>query len=217
MPDTKQYYIEDIEEGTHKAIADLDIQCSASLVFKCTPKNAMLSIDGQADFECNSNPVPVVPGRHTVYAKTASGFLTFEPVAVTGQVTEVNVTIEDYNPIPIPKYTLEGLTNTSRNYKIAGYTLLGAGILGAGISGGLTGYYYSDDRDAHKTDLIYSYTFLGISSAMAVTGAILLIIDALTYQPIIDDLKNREIDSDIIAISPMISSSFSGISLLGRF
>ncbi|MBQ9396235.1 MAG: hypothetical protein IJU23_12090 [Proteobacteria bacterium] len=212
-----------VAELTRKALAELDEQCSAKVVFKCEPEDTVLTIDNQREFKCSSEPVPVVPGTHGVHAKTSFGFTSITLDAVAGQVTETDVVIIDnlldhcfdccYRPA---LYTLE---RKSRDFKISGYTLLGAGIVGAGVSGGLMGYYnHKERRDSHQTDLKYTYAFLAISSAMAVTGAILLIFDAVKYEPIIYEFNHDECSSKgSYSLAPAMSPAFFGIMLNGRF
>lgn len=110
----------------------------------------------------------------------------------------------------------EGFNRRSREIKIAGYSLLGAVIVGTGISGGLMGYYLNHNKDEHKTDLNYTYSFLTVSGAMSITGAVLLIVYAVKYQPALDELNDPN-DPCNVSFAHVVLPSFSGITLSGRF
>ena len=85
-----------IQSATQKGIAELDEVCSAKVVFDCkcdTPHmhEIMLSIDDGDEFACSSKPIPVVPGIHSVYARTSFGVNTYEFDAIKDKIIEISI------------------------------------------------------------------------------------------------------------------------------
>ena len=124
--DDEDYTPEVILEETKKAIATLDAQCSAKLVFTCDPPEMKLSIDNGAEFDCNSNTIPAVPGKHFVHAKTSKGINDIEVDAIANQVNNITVKVND--PTDILKDQLEEYQKRSTLFKALGYSFLGVGV-----------------------------------------------------------------------------------------
>ena len=156
-----QYEPEVIAENTRKAIAQLDAQCSAKLVFTCVnqanePTEMMLSIDGNREFECSSKPIPVVPGKHSVYAKASFGFNTVVVDGVAGVVTNSKVIVSDFEKIAKEGgVTPEELEKKSTLFKALGYSFIGVGTALA-VGGGVLMYYswnsYNDYLNGYGLD-----------------------------------------------------------------
>ena len=232
--DDEQLTPEKVSELTEKGLSELEGLCSSKVVFRCSPAEMTLSVDGGVEFECSDKPIPMVPGKHAVYAKTSFGFNSTTVVSVAGQQTEAKVEVVNYEDLAMNAgMTVEELEKKSSIFKIVGYSLLGAGVVGAGVSGGLMGYYYFDYkkqydnqatqadinkltklRNDNKTKLDLTYGFLAAGSAMAVTGAVLLIVDAVKIQPQLEYVKGN---FSTLELSPVVSPEFSGMALSGRF
>lgn len=233
--DDEGFTPEAIAAFTETGLKELDAQCSSKVRFTCTPADTKLSIDGGVEFDCNSNEIKLVPGKHAVYARTSFGFNSITVSTSAGQVKDAKVEVVNYEDIALKGgMTVEELEKKSKIFKITGYTLLGAGIVGAGVSGGLMAYFnydyldkfdnqqndtteiqkLTDLREKRQKDLILTYSFLAVGGAMAVTGAVLLIVDAVKIQPQLEYLRGS---ASVFEVSPVVSPEFSGITLSGRF
>ena len=230
--DPEEYPPEMINDATQKGLAELDAQCSSKVVFTCSPSQMTLSVDGGVEFECSSKPVSLVPGRHSVYAKTSFGFNSIIIESVAGQVTNSKVDVVNYEEVATRAgVTMEEMEKKSKLFKALGYSFIGVGAAVGAAGAGLNGYYFFKYRDKHNTnndeenedyrDNLSSYrTYVNIGlgmmiggGAMAIAGIVLVCYDAVVIQPQIEELsKTRTFN-----LSPVVSPEFSGFTLTGTF
>ncbi len=186
--------------------------CTANLVLECKAPNLTITIDEDKTLPCTSEPLKITPGEHTIYAQTNYGKNTLNVYLLPNKTLITTVNVVDYEKLAYESGTihtfdeLEQLQATSRNYKIAGWTLLGSGALMA-ITGGIVygvghnkinGYKkdhnycnecyptkikeYNDEIDSYQDKYYNStYALFAIGGAAAITGSVLLIIDAIKY------------------------------------
>ena len=241
--DPEEFPPERVRDATQKGLADLDAQCSARVVFSCHPEQMVISLDGGVEFECSTQPVALVPGRHSVYAKTSFGFNTLIIDAIEGQVTMANVDVINFEEVATNAgVTPEELERRTKLFNALGYSFIGVGTAIA-VGGGVwmwwmdhTNYLHTnpqafeDVEDDQENDIDNSneiidekkrfekllpvtYAMITVGAVMAVTGVALVIYDAVKIKPQIEELDR----SRSLYFSPVISPSFSGFALTGTF
>jgi len=187
-------------------LKELDAQCSGSIVLQCRPAEMTISINGGVEFDCHSMPIALVPGEHSIYAKTSYGFTTKSVTAVAGKAVSVEVEVVDLEKLLADGgLTPEERAQKSFLFKTLGYTFIGVGAataIGGGVLAGVSYSRYQDlleknknnqgdypaemiDREKSKTQkkLNISYGLIAGGSAILVTGVVLVIVDAVNYAP----------------------------------
>lgn len=217
-----------IRDTTAKFKADLDKQCSAKIVMSCNPADMTVQIDGGREMPCSTKPLTLTPGRHSFYGKTSYGFNTVVVEGVANQTVEAKIEVIDYETIAVEAgVSPEVIRKKSTLFKALGYSFLGVGVATAGVGGYLMGNYYfkyndmaNDDPQKRKHQNEYqTYIHIGTAlvaggSAIAVTGIILLIVDAVKIQP---QLKMLESKTSYFHIDPILSPEFNGMTMTFDF
>ncbi|MBQ1924489.1 MAG: hypothetical protein II180_00055 [Proteobacteria bacterium] len=156
-PAIKDYSVEMIQETTAGFVRELEAQCSSKVVLKCNPAEMDVTIDGGQEFKCTSEPIALVPGKHTVYAKTSYGFNTVVIESFKGETTYSNIGVIDYEQVATDAgVTPEEIRHRSKLYKILGYSFIGGGAAIAAAGFGYWGWAYftwqTHAKDCNETD-----------------------------------------------------------------
>lgn len=225
--------------------------CTANLVLECKAPNLTITIDEDKTLPCTSEPLKITPGEHTIYAQTNYGKKTLNVYLLPNKTLISTVNVVDYEKLAYESGTihtfdeLEQLQATSRNYKIAGWTLLGSGALMA-ITGGIV-YGVAHNNIGNKEKSIYkkypscnnnnisskectdprteinnernnankkykaSYALIGIGSAAAITGSVLLIVDAFKHNNLNSNYTTE------LQITPYFGTNQAGIGMTYSF
>ena len=147
-PAIKDYSVEMIQETTAGFVRELEAQCSSKVVLKCNPAEMDVTIDGGQEFKCTSEPIALVPGKHTVYAKTSYGFNTVVIESFKGETTYSNIGVIDYEQVATDAgVTPEEIRHRSKLYKILGYSFIGGGAAIAAAGFGYWGWAYFTWQD----------------------------------------------------------------------
>ena len=143
-----------IDATTADFLSDLKIKCSASISLACRQEEStVIVLDSGEERACSSEPLLIIPGNHTLYARTNSEAKVFHFDAEAGQRIDLDVTLtpEEINSQPTetdkiaPLPELDPmLVERSKLFKTVGYSLIGAGA--ALAVGGFTfmGIAYGD-------------------------------------------------------------------------
>ena len=215
---------------TKDAVATLNDKCTAKVRFVCDPPEMDLSVDGGMEFKCSDEVRPFTVGRHAIYARTSFGFSNMAMnVTDRAEGHRIEVKVIDWRG----EESLEELERKSTLYNSIGWSLLGAGVVGASVSAGLMWYFNDDyqkqydnynagkgseglksEQESTNKKLIGTYAGLGIGGAMVVTGAALLIVNAVSITPRLENLKR---DLGYMDFMPVMSPEFTGFTLSGMF
>ena len=237
-PAIKDYTVEMIMDTTQGFIRDLEAQCSSKIILKCNPAEMEITIDGGHEFMCSTTPISLVPGKHSIYAKTSYGFNTIVVETIKNETKIAKVDVIDYEQVATDAgVTPEEIRHRSKLYKILGYSFIGGGVVLAGAGFGVWGWAYSswqshaskvnggeggdEDLNGHNKDWYNSRQVIGgvigaFGVAMLVAGVTLVIVDAKKYQPQVKMLDSQE-NRAMFNLSPVFSPEFSGLTLSGRF
>ena len=218
-----------IRDTTAKFVSDLDNLCSAKIVMTCNPADMMVSIDGGKEMKCNSTPLSLTPGRHSLYGRTSYGFNTVTVEATASQTTEAKIEVIDYEAIAAEAgVSPEIIRKKSILFKALGWSFFGVGVA-AGVTGGVLLWHYhkewEDYRAQNPTDggkdqkkeqakVNGMIGLLAAGSGIAVTGVILLIVDAVKIQP---QLKMIESKTSSFHIDPVLSPDYNGMMMTFDF
>ena len=202
----------------------------------CNPADMTISIDGGKEMPCSSKPMALTPGRHSFYGKTSYGFNTVVVEGVASQTVNGKIEVIDYETIAVEAgVSPEVIRKKSKLFKILGYTFIGVGAAVAGTGGFMTGYFYYDyvdkkkkcddesrrntgnnqssctppDKDKYYKNYLYpGYALLAVGSAMAVTGVVLVVVDAVRIQPQLEMIESK---TTSFHIDPILTPSFNGM------
>ncbi len=209
-----------------------DQHCSAYLSFKCESPEIKIALDEDKAFQCSPEPIRVAPGKHNVVASASYGTNAFQVTASDGMTNDINVEIVNYEKIAENAgVTQEEVNRKSKTLKIAGWSLLGGGVAIAAAGGAIYGVSHKDYKDYHdghmkdpggypnlakkrtETNNKYyiAYGMIGVGAAAAVTGASLLIIDAVKYT------KLKETLADNVLVTPYVGADSAGVGLSFEF
>jgi tetratricopeptide (TPR) repeat protein len=241
-PPIADFPAEVINAKTDDYIRELNDQCSSTVVLNCNPPDATITIDGGMELVCTSDPIKLVPGRHSIYAKTSYGFNTVVVDTNAYETSNVDVSVVDYEQVVNDAgITLVDLNKKSKLFKALGYSFIGAGAAVMGGGFGLMGYAYfvhypethgNDldiplDQDANKYReerqkvtyryLNSSYAMVAVGGAMLAAGVALVIIDAVNYVPQIKTLESAQTGLSDFRFSPVFSPEFAGLSFGAAF
>ncbi|MBO4350366.1 MAG: tetratricopeptide repeat protein [Proteobacteria bacterium] len=214
-----------IRDTTAKFVAELGELCSAKIVMNCNPSDMSVSIDGGKDMPCSSKPLSLTPGRHSFYGKTSYGFNTVVVEGVASQTVEAKIEVIDYESIAAEAgVSPEVIRKKSTLFKALGWTFFGLGVAVGGTGGFFMGYYsneynnekakanldrtYTVDKEKYDELVLIGNILLPVGGAIAATGIILLIVDAVKIQP---QLKMIEAKTSSFHIDPVLSPSFNGM------
>lgn len=224
-----------LEDKTDQAVRELDQKCSARVVLNCSPAETTVTIDGGREFACHGRPLSLMPGRHTVYAKTHYGFNTVVVDAVAGETQQVKVEVIDYEKVAAEAgVTPEEIQKKSTLFKALGYSFIGVGAGVAGGGGALLAVGYKDyndiksdydnnlttkdkvddQRDKSQLWMDISYGMFAVGGAMLITGIVLVVYDAVKYQPKLREFEEKGMSWQF---SPAFSPEFSGFALSATF
>lgn len=209
--------------------------CSATLVLECKSPGMTVTIDDDKSMPCSSEPFMVTPGNHTIKAKTNYGESTLNIYLLSGKTLITAVEVVNYEMLAYQSgaiyddETLQRINQTSQKYKIAGWSLLGGGLAMATAGGVLYGLTYKEMQDKRKTDGADSDAYrqyyndnksrtttgailLGIGSGAALTGCVLLIVDAFKNRNRSEALTDRS-----WRLTPYTAPNATGINLTCLF
>ncbi len=237
-PPIAEVPVEVINEKTATYIQELNNQCSSTIVLNCNPPDTMVTIDGGSERMCTSEPIQVVPGRHSIYAKTSYGFNSITIETTPFETTMTDVVVIDYEQVAIEAgVTAERLRGTSKLLKTTGYSLLGGGAALLAAGAGVMGYFYfsyypdasheylsstigeeefNQRKSTTEAALNASYAMLAIGGAALVGGIALVVLDAVKYTPQIEKLEAGDALSNF-RLSPVFSHDFAGLSFGANF
>lgn len=201
--------------------------CSAVLVFDCKMPDMNITVDNDKTIACSSAPIYVTPGRHTIHAQSQQ----------TSNIVNITLSLEKSKVMSIEVtdtgYSFEG-SHLGKPYTIAGWTLLGSGVALAAAGGAVYGVAHKDFKQksddtrmlcsqdplnadckfADKTNNKYiaAYTLMGVGGAVALTGAALLIVNAI---------KNNKADESYattpLFITPYFGPEHNGVEFIYQF
>lgn len=122
-----------IIEATQIGLSELDMRCSAKVTLKCD-REQMIRIDDGDEFECTSEPIPLVPGKHLIISKSFRAFSTNNFELKANEERELWI----YELIGDPAYDSSYYLKYYYNqYKAWGWSLFGGGLamtaVGAGV------------------------------------------------------------------------------------
>ena len=226
-----------INEKTEGYIRDLNDQCSSSVILKCNPADAMITIDGGMERMCSPEPLKLTPGHHAIYAKTSYGFNTVVVDTHPYETTTVDVAVVDYEQVVSDAgLSLDVLYKQSKLFKSVGYSMLGVGAAALAAGFGIMGYTYfvydprtnseefigntgeATKRKNHAHTLLdTSYGVVAAGGVMVAIGLTLVIIDAVKYMPQIKNLEAGQTAFSDFRFSPVVSPEFSGFTLGASF
>lgn len=240
-PPIADFPAEVINAKTDDYIRELNNQCSSTVVLNCNPPDTTITIDGGIELVCTSDPIKLVPGRHSIYAKTSYGFNTVVVDTNAYETSNVDISVVDYEQVVNDAgITLVDLNKKSKLFKALGYSFIGAGAAVMGGGFGLMGYayfvhypetHYGDipedvkdpnkyREDRQKTTYKYlnsSYAMVAVGGAMLAAGIALVIIDAVNYVPQIKTLESAQTGLSDFRFSPVFSPEFAGLSFGAAF
>lgn len=239
-PAIKDYTVEMIQDTTRGFVRDLEAQCSSKIILNCNPPDMEVTIDGGQAFACISEPISLVPGKHTIYAKTSYGFNTIVVETIKNDTKLADVRVIDYEQVATDAgVTPEEIRHRSKLYKALGYSFLAGGAVIAAGGFGFWGWAYyrwqgfakdknndidnekykgmsNDDKNKYNSYQVIGGVIGAFGAAMLVTGVTLIIVDAKKYQPQVEMLDSKE-QNAFFEFSPVFSPEFSGLMLSGRF
>jgi len=235
-PPIKEIPKSELDARAQDHLKELEMQCSASIVLQCRPSEMAISINGGVEFDCHALPIALVPGDHSLHAKTSYGFTTKSIKAVAGEVVSVEVEVVDLEKLLADGgLTPEERAQKSFLFKTLGYTFIGVGAataIGGGVLAGVSYSRYQDLLEGNKTSqegdysydnimkeksktqkkLNISYGLIAGGSAIAVTGVVLVIVDAVKYAP-----RPEGEDVSSFQFLPYVSSDGVGMGLRFSF
>ncbi|MBQ9242742.1 MAG: hypothetical protein IJ165_05885 [Proteobacteria bacterium] len=142
-PAIKDYTVEMIQDTTRGFVRDLEAQCSSKIILNCNPPDMEVTIDGGQAFACISEPISLVPGKHTIYAKTSYGFNTIVVETIKNDTKLADVRVIDYEQVATDAgVTPEEIRHRSKLYKALGYSFLAGGAAIAAGGFGFWGWAY---------------------------------------------------------------------------
>ena len=240
-PKILEYFTpEEINERTEKAMRELSEKCSATIRVSCNPQEMEISIDGGDPIKCSETEYSVVPGKHSIMGRTEKGFNTIVVDATANMLTVAPIEVIDYEAI-VDKagITPEELQKKSTLFKALGYTFIGVGAATA-ATGGIMDYYFWNKykNDLNKVNnqegsssntnkikqeqsdyynyIYVGYALIGVGSAMAITGVILVVYDAFSIQPQLEELSRGK-TAFAPMFAPVVSPQFTGFTLSATF
>ena len=228
---------EAINAAAEKTRAELNTKCSATFKLNCSPAEMVVTIDNDSNVKCDGTEYAVVPGKHSFKGETDKGFNSVVVDTPANMLTIAPIEVIDYEAI-VDKagITPEELKKRSTLFKALGYTFIGVGVAAAGTGAFLDWYYwnnYKKDYDKFDTDtgsarvdtarhdsdqnVIYvGYALIGVGAAMAVTGIVLVVYDAVSIQPQYEELT-RGRTAFMPTFAPVVSPDFTGFTLSTSF
>ena len=183
--DDKDLTPELINEATQKAISDLDAQCSAKAIFHCDHEDILLTLDNGESFNCSKEPVPLVPGRHTVTATRHTEYGDIHDQATielsANKIENIDVYLDLWHCDPAPP------PFSKEHFQFWGWVMAGTGLALTSFG---TGLLFADDIGGKRAN-----NEIAASSLIAPGGAALIAgIAVLITNPPNPSIKNNKPD-----------------------
>ncbi|MBQ1925002.1 MAG: tetratricopeptide repeat protein [Proteobacteria bacterium] len=180
--------------ATQNSVSELDILCSAKVTLKCDSEQ-MIKIDDGDEFECTSDPIPLVPGKHLIISKSIHGITTNKFELKDNEERELWVyEIRGGIPINDSSYYLKYY---DKQYKAWGWSLFGGGLAMTAVGAGVL--LAKDIGGKRSTNEIVGSAFITPGGVALMAGIGTLIAEAVKSKEISTrdhDRYDREIDFD---------------------